>query len=83
LGHRNYLAHRFFVVHDIDLLVPLGRRKMIDELIAILKHLMSVDAKMDALWLTAWESLGITKEWVEQQLQEYVARGIEEPAPSP
>jgi len=73
LEQRNYLAHRFFVVHDVDLMVPTGRRKMIDELIEILKHLKSVDARMDTLWMTAWESFGITKEWIEQQMQEYVA----------
>lgn len=73
LEQRNYLAHRFFIVHDIDLVVPSGRRKMIDELIEILKHLRSVDKRMDALWMTAWESFGITKEWIEQQMQEYVA----------
>ncbi len=73
LKQRNYLAHRFFVVHDTDLMVPSGRREMIDELIEILEHLKSVDARMDALWMTAWESFGITKEWIEQQMQEYVA----------
>ena len=73
LEQRNYLAHRFFVDHDIDLAIPSGRRKMIDELIEILKHLRSVDTRMDALWMTAWESFGITKEWIEQQMQEYVA----------
>ena len=73
LKQRNYLAHRFFVVHDIDLMVPSGRREMIDELIEILEHLRSVDTRMDALWMTAWESFGITKEWIEQQMQEYVA----------
>ena len=73
LKQRNYLAHRFFVVHDIDLMDPSGRKKMIDELIKILKHLKSVDTRMDALWMTAWEALGITKEWIEQQMQDYVA----------
>ena len=73
LKQRNYLAHRFFVVHDIDLMVPSGRREMIDELIEILEHLRLVDTRMDALWMTAWESFGITKEWIEQQMQEYVA----------
>lgn len=73
LEQRNYLAHRFFVVHDIDLMDPSGRRKMLDELIEILRHLKSVDARMDTLWMTAWESFGITKEWIEQQMQEYVA----------
>ena len=73
LKERNSLAHRFFVVHDIDLMVPSGRREMIDELIEILEHLRLVDTRMDALWMTAWESFGITKEWIEQQMQEYVA----------
>ena len=39
----------------------------------ILEHLRSVDTRMDSLWMTAWESFGITKEWIEQQMQEYVA----------
>ena len=73
LKQRNYLAHRFFVVHDVDLMTTSGRRNMINELIEILKHVQSVDARMDPIWMTAWESFGITKEWVEQQMQEYVA----------
>ena len=73
LENRNYLAHRFFIVHDVDLVVPSGRRKMIDELIEILKHLESVDARMEKLWMSAWEPLGITTEWIEQQMQEYIA----------
>ncbi len=73
LEQRNYLAHRFFVVHDIDLLVPSGRRKMIDELIEILKHLKSVDTRMDEFWMSAWESFGIAKEGIEDQMQKYVA----------
>lgn len=73
LEQRNYLAHRFFIEHDIDLLVPPGRRKMIDELIEILKHLKSVDARMDELWMSAWESFGITKEWIAEQMQKYVS----------
>ncbi len=67
LEKRNYLAHRFFVVHDVDFMVPAGRRAMIDELIEILQHLQSVDMRMDDIWMSAWESLGITKEWIEQK----------------
>ena len=73
LDHRNYLAHRFFIVHDIDILTESGRRKMIDELIEILKHLKKVDREMDEMWMSAWEHLGITKEWIEEQMQKYVA----------
>lgn len=70
LEKRNYLAHRFFVVHDVDFMAPAGRRAMIDELIGILKHLQSVDMRMDDIWMSAWESLGVTKEWIEQKKRE-------------
>ena len=73
LDYRNYLAHRFFIVHDIDILTESGRRKMIDELIQILKPLKKVDREMDKIWMSAWEHLGITKEWIEEQMQKYVA----------
>ena len=73
LKQRNYLAHRFFIVHDIDFMVPLGRKKMIDELIDILEHLQSVDTRMDKLWMKAWELFGITEEWIEQKKQEFLA----------
>jgi len=73
LIQRNYLAHRFFVDHDIDLQLPGGRRQMIDELIEILRHLQSVDTRMDDLWMSAWEPLGITREWIEEKMQEFVS----------
>ena len=73
LQHRNYLAHRFFMVHDIDIRLPSGRMKMIDELIEILAHLISIDVRMDEIWMKAWESFGLTKDMIESQLQEYVA----------
>jgi hypothetical protein len=28
---------------------------------------------MDEMWMSAWEHLGITKEWIEEQMQKYVA----------
>lgn len=73
LEKRNYLAHRFFYVHAIDFMDPSGRRKMIDELIDILKHLLSVDTRMDELWMKAWEAFGVTTEWIEQKKQEFVS----------
>ncbi len=73
LEKRNYLAHRFFVVHDIDFMMDSGRRKMIDELVEILEHFKSVDMRMDEIWITAWESLGVTKEWIEQKTREFVS----------
>ena len=73
LKQRNYLAHRYFIGHDIDFMAPSGRRKMIDELIEILKNLKSVDMRMDELWKAAWYSFGITEEWIEEQMQAYIA----------
>lgn len=72
LNQRNYLAHRFFIDHDIDMLTDSGRRNMIDELVDILKHLIKVDLEMDEIWMSAWEYLGITKEWIEQEMEKYV-----------
>ena len=74
LKHRNHLAHRFFVNHDIDFMSDTGRRKMIDELILILQHLQVVESTMDEVCLEAWEKLGITKEWLEQQMHAFIAR---------
>ena len=73
LEKRNYLAHRFFIVHDIDFLTPPGQRKMIDDLTRILEFLQSVDMRMDDIWMRAWESFGVTKEWIEQRLREFVS----------
>ena len=73
LKKRNYLAHRFFVVHDIDFTTSSGQRKMIEELIGILKHFQAVDRRMDEIWIRAWESLGITKEWIEQKTSEFIS----------
>ena len=69
----NYLAHRFFSDHAIDFLDPCGRRKMIEELIEILRHLQLVDSRMDEFCMAAWESFGITKEWFDQLVEEFRA----------
>lgn len=69
---RNYFAHSFFVSHDIDLLSEQGKRKMIDELVSIAKFLKQVDRKVDPIWMSAWEHLGVTKDWVAKQMDRYV-----------
>lgn len=71
LEYRNYLAHKFFVEHDTDLLTHEGRVKMIDELIKIMEHVKPLDEKMDGIWMNAWEPYGITPEWIENQLNAY------------
>lgn len=72
LAHRNHLAHGFFKKHDINLMSKSGRKAMIDELIDICMHLAKVDKIMDEYWMSAWEEHGITKEWMEKQMQECV-----------
>ncbi|MDZ4731225.1 MAG: hypothetical protein SH820_14905 [Xanthomonadales bacterium] len=71
LEQRNYLAHRFYVDHAESLMQEGGARKMIDELIGILKHLRSVDARMDPVWMAAWGAFGVTEEWIEKQVEKY------------
>lgn len=71
LEYRNYLAHRFFLSHDADLLTPEGKRKMIEELISILKFLNPLDETIDEFWMGAWEPLGITKEWIAEQFEAF------------
>ena len=44
-------------------------QKMIDELIDIWIHLAKVDQVMDEYWLSAWESHGVTKEWIDKQIE--------------
>lgn len=72
LEYRNYLAHGFFVRHDIDLLSESGKRKMIDELVEIASYIKQVDRQMDPIWMSAWEHLGVTREWVAEQMNRYV-----------
>ncbi|WP_241051713.1 hypothetical protein [Achromobacter xylosoxidans] len=72
LAHRNYLAHGFFKKHDINHMSKSGRKVMIDELIDMWMHLATVDEIMDEYWMSAWKEHGITKEWIEKQMQEYV-----------
>ncbi|MGF6970723.1 hypothetical protein OKW43_007818 [Paraburkholderia sp. WC7.3g] len=72
LDDRNYLAHSFFESHDIDLLSEPGRKKMIDELVAIAIRLKDIDQRMDPIWMSAWRHLGVTSEWIEDQMQRYV-----------
>ena len=66
LDYRNYLAHKFFIVHDTDLLTSKGRNEMIDELIDIIRFLKPLDARMDQILKSAWETFGITQEWIDR-----------------
>ena len=80
LEYRNYLAHGFFVRHDIDLLSESGKRKMIDELVKIASYIKQVDRQMDPIWMSAWEHLGVTREWIAEQMNRYVQERQQEAA---
>ena len=73
LEYRNHLAHGFFREHDIDHMGASGRRKMIDELVTIWTHIAKVDKVMDEYWMSAWAKYGISKDWIEKQMKDYVA----------
>lgn len=77
LDYRNYLAHKFFIDHDTDLLIPRRRNKMIDELIEIIRFLKPLDARMDTIWKSAWKAMGITEEWIDQQFEALVRYKME------
>lgn len=72
LRYRNYLAHSFFLSHDADLITENGRKKMIDELAEIMEFLGSLDKAVDDLWMNAWEVLGITREWIEDNYKQFI-----------
>lgn len=69
LQKRNYLAHRFFVVHDLDIRSAEGRRRMVDELRDVVMFVKRLDKEMDKVWMRAWERLGVTQEWIDRQIE--------------
>lgn len=73
LGHRNHLAHKFFVDHDLAIRTTSGRKAMIDELIEIRRFLKDVDTRFDVVWKNAWSAWGLTQEWIDKQLDRMMA----------
>lgn len=69
LQKRNYLIHDFFDEHTDDLLTDDGKRKMIDELVNIIKLFKEVDPQVDDLWLGIWNKYGWTEEQIEKELE--------------
>jgi hypothetical protein len=81
LKDRNHIAHRYFVVHDIDFASIAGRSEMIAELRDITRRLQAADRKLEAITDELWESLGLTQEVVEQEfarMQDLARRKDEE-----
>lgn len=69
LGDRNDLFHRFFVEHDVDFGSDPGRGQMIDELRAMTRRLQETDRLVDAIWIPLWESLGLSRELMEAEIE--------------
>ncbi len=69
LGDRNYLFHRFFVEHDVDFGSDPGRRQMIDELRGMTRRFQETDRLVDAIWIPLWESLGLSRELMEAEIE--------------
>jgi hypothetical protein len=69
LNYRNYLAHKFFVVHSRNMLTRAGQVKMIEELRSMLKFILLVDAEFDKVWIAAWGVLGVDQKWFEKQFE--------------
>lgn len=82
LRDRNYVTHRFFVVHDIDFMSERGRMHMIDELRQITRRIQSVDREIESLTHSLWEQLGLTADIVQKELERMKAEAKREDFPS-
>ena len=69
LKGRNHLAHRFFSTHDIDFGSSTGRSAMIEELRTMTVRFQKTDRALEAITLPLWESIGVTKQQMEQEIE--------------
>jgi hypothetical protein len=68
VNDRNYIAHNFFVKHDIDFASDHGREKMIEELRQISARIRSVDREVESITHALWRRLGLTEEMFDKEL---------------
>jgi hypothetical protein len=69
VSDRNYIAHSFFVVHDIGFCSENGRKKMIEELRKITFRVQSADNELEkTITNPLWQRFGITTEAIEKEL---------------
>lgn len=69
LKKRNYLTHRFFKTHSLNLLHSNGRELIIYELKSIIEMFIDADEVVTPMYYEIWKKFGIDEEWVEQELQ--------------
>jgi len=69
LSDRNYIAHSFFVAHDIGFSSEHGRKNMIKELREIIFRVQSIDNELEkTITNPLWQRFGITTEAIEKEL---------------
>jgi len=69
---RNHLAHKFFVPHALSILTDEGRRQMIDELRSVIEFIKGVDRKLDERWIEAWDRVGVSKDWIAEEVKRLI-----------
>jgi hypothetical protein len=82
LHDRNYIAHQFFAIHDIDFASDRGRTAMINELRQITKRIQAIDRQLESVTHPLFERLGLTAEMVQKELVKMNAEAKQQNIPS-
>ena len=69
---RNWLAHDYFRVREKEMLTLDGREKMISELQEKGDFLKELDSEFMELWKDWFCSMGVSKEKIESEIENYV-----------
>ena len=69
LSKRNWLAHRYFSDRSVDFLSESGRDMMVEELREVSEFFHSLDELFTQRTMEYVETLGITQELIDQQLE--------------
>lgn len=82
LNDRNYMAHTFFVNHDINFMSDHGRIKMIDELRQMTMRIRDVDRELELITHELWKRLGLTEEIFQNELEKMKTEALKLDKPS-
>jgi len=69
LKKRNHLAHGFFREHSSDLMHPVGKQKIINELRDMIAVFQSADKLITPIYLLLWKKYGITKDSIDDEIK--------------
>jgi hypothetical protein len=73
---RDILAHRFFRQHDIAFINPNGRTQMIAWCEQRVELFQSLSDELDTFVVPVCERHGLSKEWMEQKVEEYIEDAV-------